>query len=191
MTREPFPVVGEAMRKSIELAVASNITKADWKVLAAIHYAVTSWSRLEDRASLAQIADIAGIDPSSARKSVRRLNALGVIVRRSTPGRSVGSIGLPHPTGVDVTPVNSSNRVSCEPGSDGSNRGENRDSTGVVLPPPYEKTEKKEGADEAPARSGPAEGRPAPAGQGEPIDQTITNQIFARVPALRDGTVAA
>ena len=56
MTREPYPVVGEAMRKSIELAIASNITKADWKVLAAVHYAVTSWSRLEDRASLAQIA---------------------------------------------------------------------------------------------------------------------------------------
>lgn len=97
MTRDPYADVGAAIRQAHERAAATaqGLTGRDWRVLSAIVALVSSYSRLVDRLTAAQVAEAAGCDARDARKSLARLRDLGIIVREESRGRRPATTGLP------------------------------------------------------------------------------------------------
>lgn len=103
--RDPYSVVGEAMRQAIAAAhAAPGLTKLDHKVLAAVLYLVGTWSRLRDDVYLGDIAAVTyGVEKDEAHGtagkwmrdkvsvSLKRLHASGVIVFTPRRGQGVRS----------------------------------------------------------------------------------------------------
>lgn len=91
--RDPYAVVGSAMRDAIARAACADLSALDWRVFGAILAHTASYSRLEDTGTHEQIATLAGLDSTSAsdrrrlRRSLRRLADNDVIAYEAGRGR--------------------------------------------------------------------------------------------------------
>ncbi len=208
--RDTYADVGAAIRQANHRAAASatELTRADWRVLTAIIALVASYSRLQDTITAEQIAGAAAMDTSTAKKALAHLVELGIITRTATRGRHAAATGLPpatvatvatvHHTATVATPatVPGPNRGDTHHGSPPGNRGDSRPATvATVATHPRRKPEKTARAHtraHAPARettapAGSACGRPAPhpttTQDAITIDQALTAnpQLFANI----------
>lgn len=100
-------VVAPRARQSYRRAIHGGATLAERAVLAAVHHFLVTWSRVDDRLSLGQVAVAAGLYEGPARdcpkrtqqhvaNRLRRLQELGAIsYEPSRGGRQASLIGLP------------------------------------------------------------------------------------------------
>ncbi len=88
------------MRGALARAVEhkGELVRSDWRVLAACIVLVGSYSRTSDRVYLDQIAEAAGLTRSPTSKSLKKLNALGVIKWEGSSRRGRGS-------SLDIDPI--------------------------------------------------------------------------------------
>ena len=95
--RDAYADVGAALRASIVQAIAEGGLNRLSRVYLAVLYLTASYSRLrEPRVYVAQIADIACVDETVARKELNRLHRLGVLNWTPSRGRGKASaVGLP------------------------------------------------------------------------------------------------
>ena len=104
--RDPFPVVGMAVREA--LRKASSVAPFERAVLCAVIALVSTYSRLEDRLYVAQVArfvygterdDLTRWQIQHTSQALRRLRDLGIVAYVAARGRGSRSlIGLPAPT---------------------------------------------------------------------------------------------
>ena len=133
--RDPFPVVGLAIRTALDRANDARITQREHRVLNAVIALVSSYSWLTDRVWVEEISDHARVDYRNTRRAIQRLRALGIIVYASTPGRGHKPlIGLPNgETRATSDPVfPHQNGDGTGPGSGLENRAADEPETGLV-----------------------------------------------------------
>jgi hypothetical protein len=150
--RDDYPVVGAAMRSSIELACRAQLTVRQHRTFLAALAFTASWSRLEDDVYLAQLAAVVygsdDVQRWQCRKvadDLRALRAAGVLHSRAPIGRPrdegprpryrVGLRSAPDPgstSGQEVPPISG---ADC--GESAPDHGAKRAPTpGAKVPPP-------------------------------------------------------
>jgi hypothetical protein len=78
--RVPYVAACQAMRQSIERALAAKDTTAgDLRVLLVVLAQTASWSKLSDSTTRAAIADAAGVSEATAKRALARLDAVDAI----------------------------------------------------------------------------------------------------------------
>jgi hypothetical protein len=138
MARAAYREVGIALRTSAAAVLAdATLTRADIKVFLAVVALVASYSRLVDRYQIIDIARFAGVDETTARRSLKKLGARGHIVWNPKRGHGTRSeTGLPAP---GMNPGRNDPLSGEESGSPDAdkpglhardNRGEAREDTG-------------------------------------------------------------
>ena len=97
MKRDRYEDVGRSIRRAYDEIAVAALPPACHRTLGAIVALVASWSRLEDRLTVNQLAVAARQHPKTTEKALRRLRGAGIIVYRGGCGRSVFSrVGLPY-----------------------------------------------------------------------------------------------
>jgi len=160
--REPYRVVGEATRGTIERALASDLTLTEAKVLLGVVHYLTSWSRLSDTISNRQLREITGMDERRVRRALKDLDSAGVIFvdpgGTETGGqRRAATIRIQTTTTPQSDPGSHRPGVQADPGSDDrTDPGSDDQSDPGSHRPPSEKClsekdpEEAEEAEEAP-----------------------------------------
>jgi hypothetical protein len=77
--RAPYPLAGQALRATAAKACNARLAQSDWRVLSAVLGMTAGYSRLSDRIYVAAIAQAANVGESTARRSLRKLDGLGII----------------------------------------------------------------------------------------------------------------
>lgn len=92
--RVAYRQAGEAMRASIDAALAAPLTLGQMKVLAAIYREIPSYSRVVDNLKRRRLAELTGLTEKTVSKALPRLAEVGAIVFEKSKGRGLGLIGL-------------------------------------------------------------------------------------------------
>lgn len=88
-----YPVVGKATREFIDGVVADKSLKAaDLRVAMALMHTTTTWSKLEDSISRAQLAALADVDERNVARAMKRLEAGGHITYIRSHIKGIASI---------------------------------------------------------------------------------------------------
>lgn len=94
--RVAYREAGNAMREALRRARGAGLSPTDRNVLDAVLALTVSYSKLEDEISPATIAEEAGCSLRQARRSLRKLDDLGIVVYVPGLGRGRTSVvGLP------------------------------------------------------------------------------------------------
>jgi hypothetical protein len=78
--RDTYADVGAALRRTVRQAVEVGCTRKELRALLGVFELTASYSRLEDRLYVQQLADVADLHIVDARASLRSLRDKGVIV---------------------------------------------------------------------------------------------------------------
>jgi hypothetical protein len=140
--RDLYAVVGTAIRQAIARAHAAQCTRKELRALNAVVSLVASYSRLEDRIAVADVADVARLHIVDARAALRSLRDKGVIVYEGKRS-GLSRIGLPPPTGPDIRGDSASLGGDDLRGDSASTREAIRGSERSGFASPTEKTSEK------------------------------------------------
>ncbi len=130
--RERFAFVGEAMRTAIKAANRAELTLADRRVFEAVLSLVCSYSRLQDHVYRDQVARAAGTSERQARRSLKKLDDLGIIVWNPRRGHGVRSlVGLPLDAPEDAEKTGQPERPISRPHPEVANGPDTTHETGL------------------------------------------------------------
>lgn len=204
MKRDPYPIVGAAHRAAIDRAHAAEfidipsgrsrrLARLDFRVLNAVLSLTISWSRLEDRLYLAQIAAIAFNVKNPARwqrsrtgESLARLNKCGVIRYRPGAPNTRGLIQVPQAEELELGPESISTKDLQDVPSDRDRMSPVKvtdiPSTGSRMSPATrgttEETEKLASSTEGPSKASPRISRP-PNPETSDLEALLRNEGFS------------
>ena len=164
--RDRFDEVGPAIRESYARMAAEKRKDGDWRIWGAVICLVGSFSRLEDRVTIEQIARVAGRDERTVQRALPRIAETDAITYERggglLPGGEHGrpsSIGLPRPKG-------DNDAVTVRSGSKGDKTGASKGDNDAV-------THREGSREERPTSRTPTESlvraREAPA--ANPLDE--------------------
>lgn len=95
MKRDPYAVVGEAMRFAQMRAAAAKLSSGEWRVFNAVLWFTASWSKLTDRVTVDEIARRAGISHRHTTRCLAKLAEDEVVFYQPSRGRGrLGIVGL-------------------------------------------------------------------------------------------------
>lgn len=94
--RDPYVAVCLAWRQAMVRArsCAHELAPSDWRVLLAVNELLTTYSKLTDACGRDDIAALAGVSEATAKRSLKRLDQLGVITWRPNPNRGLSTVSI-------------------------------------------------------------------------------------------------